>query len=233
MENIVSISDDPNNQLAFVQQLVSQLSVAGNPVTINVVQTQQNVQGDIFYNGNSSNDNNNNNDNSNNIVTKEYFDEKVAILSEASTDLDKKVAILSEALSDLDKKVANLSEALTNVKSNIKAGQTQRVVEYLSAVTTKLLAGQVQLITGINDGIVELTAGQAGLIAGVVNLSESLTDVKAEQTQLVAGITAGINKLLAGQNQTVAGMNLEVQAGIAGLKHARSAMDSFVNEIKR
>ncbi|OEU10370.1 hypothetical protein FRACYDRAFT_247404 [Fragilariopsis cylindrus CCMP1102] len=86
MASIVPSSDDPNNQLAFVQQLVSQLSVGGgNPITINVVagdivQTQQNnnqnVQGDY-----------NNNDNSKNILTKEYFDEKVAILSEALTEV--------------------------------------------------------------------------------------------------------------------------------------------------
>jgi type 1 glutamine amidotransferase len=129
MENIVSISDDdPNNQLAFVQQLVSQLAVAGNPVTINVVQTQQNVQGDIFYNGNSNNDNNNN-DNSNNIVTKEYFDEEVDILS--------------EALSDLDEKAVNLSEALDDVK----AGQIQ-LLKLVDGITASITAGMNALVAG-------------------------------------------------------------------------------------
>ena len=71
MESIVSGSDDPNNQLAFVQQLVSQLSVGGgNPITINVVAgdiNNQNVQGDY-----------NNNDHSKNILEK---------LNEVSTDV--------------------------------------------------------------------------------------------------------------------------------------------------
>ena len=97
MESVVPSSDGPNNQLAAVQQLLSQLPAGGgNQVTINVVagdivQTQQNnnqnVQGDYNNNSIKTYNNNNNNDNSKNILTKEYFDEKVAILSEALTEV--------------------------------------------------------------------------------------------------------------------------------------------------
>ena len=125
MESVVPSSDDPNNQLAFVQQLVSQLSVGGgNPITINVVagdivQTQQNnnqnVQGDYNNNSIKTYNNNNNNDNSKNILTKEYFDEKVAILSEALTDLDKKIVNLSEGLTDVKAEQLRLSLDLNDI----------------------------------------------------------------------------------------------------------------------
>ncbi|OEU23435.1 hypothetical protein FRACYDRAFT_267537 [Fragilariopsis cylindrus CCMP1102] len=84
MASIVSGSDDPNNQLAFVQQLVSQLPAGGgNPITINVVNNHQTVQGD-YNNQTVQGDDNSNNDNSKNILTKEYFDEK---LKEVVTEL--------------------------------------------------------------------------------------------------------------------------------------------------
>ena len=178
MENIVSISDDdPNNQLAFVQQLVSQLSVAGNPVTINVVNNHVH-NGDIVStvnnnNGNSNNDNDRN-DNSNNIVTKEYFDEEVDILS--------------EALSDLDEKVVNLSEALTDVK----AEQTHQLAKLVDGITTSITAGMTALVAGISPAITELVAG----------ISPAITALVAATTQLNNIITPFINSnviLLAGQ----------------------------------
>ena len=175
MENIVSISDDdPNNQLAFVQQLVSQLSVGGgNPITINVVQTQQNVHnGDIVNNNGNSNNDNNNNDNSNNIVTKEYFDEEVDILS--------------EALSDLDEKAVNLSEALDDVK----AGQIQ-LLKLVDVITVSITAGMNALV-----------AGKTQLVAGILQIAPAITELVAATTQLNNIITQFINSnviLLAGQ----------------------------------
>ena len=83
MASIVPSSDDPNNQLAFVQQLLSQLPAGGgNPITINVVNNHQTVQGD--YNNQNVQGDDNNNENSKNILTKEYFDEK---LKEVVTEL--------------------------------------------------------------------------------------------------------------------------------------------------
>ena len=115
MESIVPSSDDPNNQLAFVQQLVSQLSVGGgNPITINIQQLGDNN----VHNGdtvNNSGNNYNSNDNNKNILTKEYFDEKVAILSEALTDLDKKIVNLSEGLTDVKAEQLRLSLDLNDI----------------------------------------------------------------------------------------------------------------------
>ena len=88
MANIVFISDDPNSQLAVVQQLVSQLSIGGgNPVTINVVNNHVvNNNGDTVNGDTVNNNDNSNNDNSKNILTKEYFDEKLKeVLTELKT----------------------------------------------------------------------------------------------------------------------------------------------------
>ena len=145
------------------------MSVAGNPITINVVQTQQNVHnGDIVNNNGNSNNDNDRNDNSNNIVTKEYFDEEVDILS--------------EALSDLDEKAVNLSEALDDVK----AGQIQllKLVDVITvsitAGITALVAGQTQLVelvaatTQLNNIITQFINSNVILLAGQARLHGTL-----------------------------------------------------------
>jgi prefoldin subunit 5 len=209
MESIVSISDDPNNQLAFVQQLVSQLSVAGNPVTINVVNNHVHNGDIVNNNGNSNNDNNNNNNNndsSNNILEKlNEVSTGVKALqtgqteqTEALTDLDEEVENLSEALTDLDEKVVNLSEALTDVK----AEQTHQLAKLVDGITTSitagmtaLVAGQTQLVAGISPAITEL-------VAATTQLNNNITQLNNNITQLNNIITQFINSnviLLAGQ----------------------------------
>ena len=108
MASVVPSSDDPNNQLA---QLVSQLPAGGgNSININIGVM---VQGD--YNNQNVHGDDNSNDNSKNILTKEYFDEKVAILSEALTDLDKKIVNLSEGLTDVKAEQLRLSLDLNDI----------------------------------------------------------------------------------------------------------------------